>query len=69
MKVEVLHVILWCDVGIFNTMQIAAAGRCLTTCCHLLAEGAAGCQRSTAGCLHAPKGSYESFQHLAPLFF
>lgn len=69
MKVEGLHVILWGDVGIFGTMQIAAAGRRFTAYCLVLVAGAAGCQRSAVGCLRAPKGSCKAFQHLAPLFF
>ena len=57
MKVEVLHAIPWCDVGISGTMQIAAAGRRFTVYRQVFVEGAAGCQRSAVGCLHAPKGS------------
>lgn len=34
MKVEVPRVIPWGHVGILGTMQIAAAGRCVTTYCH-----------------------------------
>lgn len=68
MKAEFLHVNSWWGVGIFGTVQITAAGRCFSTFCHVLVQGGAGCQRSPAGCLHAPKGTSESLQHLAALF-